>query len=167
MLKDEVTSVRRSFTEETSDDDLVLMMHKQVPHGPYHIAAKQELAARHEAREQARHRELESRLDDLKIPHWTGRYTFGFAAAAVIIALGAWFFPRAPVAPTSLPPSGSDRAPLLPSPQPARITEPVPPAAPPPQKQASSAIPPAPPKPPLTPVPAIQDPKALPTLPKE
>jgi hypothetical protein len=166
MLKDEVTSVRRSFTEATTDDELVLMMHKQMAHGPNHIAAKQELAARHEAREQARHREIEARLDDLKIPHWTGRYTFGFAVAAVIIALGAWFFPRAPVAQTSLPPSGSDRAPLLPSPQPLRITAPVLPVAPPPQKQASAAIPPTQPMPPATPVPAIQDPKALPTPPK-
>ena len=166
MLKDEVESWRRSFTD-TTDDELILTIHKRVPYAPDHIAATQELAARREAREQARHRVLESRLDDLKIPHWTGRYTFGFAAAAVIIALGAWFFPRAPVAPTSLPPSGSDRAPLLPSPQPARITEPVLPVAPPPQKQASAAIPPTPQTQPPTPVPAIQEPKALPTPPKE
>ena len=74
MLRDEVASWKKSFID-TTDDELILTMHKRVPHAPDHIAAKQELAARREAREQERHCKLESRLDDLKIPHWTGRYT--------------------------------------------------------------------------------------------
>lgn len=165
MLNDEVTSWRESFTEDTSDDDLVLMMHKQVAHGPAHIAAKQELAARREAREQTRHRELEARLEDLKIPHWSALWTFWIASAAVIIALGAWLFPRSPNSPPGGQPVFSEpthAAPPLPI---ARTPSLAPIVVPPPRPSASSALP-EPTQPP-SPTTAIQQPKAVPTPPKE
>jgi hypothetical protein len=90
--------------------------------------------------EERRHRKVERRLEELKMPHWSVPWTFWVALAAAIIALGAWLFPRAPDVPKEEPKSIS--APVLAAPlsQPAHTAAPAPIAIQPSPKAAPTAI---------------------------
>lgn len=102
MASDEQINSAISGVRLKTDAEIIALLGKYPnPQHEVNIAAKQiqeerRLAAEKakEIKEEARHKAIGDKLDELKKPHWTATPTFWAACIAVIVALFAWLFPR-------------------------------------------------------------------------
>ena len=90
---DQIARHRTQFAA-LSDDQLLAITWEKAADPPMAIAAKQELAAREAARrekaDQERHRLIEGRLSELKMPHWSVAPNFWMTLVILILtAIGA------------------------------------------------------------------------------
>lgn len=81
----------RERLKDRSDDQLRTVIHSKVPHSAEHIAAQQLIDTRKTEKEEARHNEIQKKLEELKKPHWSTTYNFAatvIAAVASCLAVG-------------------------------------------------------------------------------
>lgn len=94
-----------------------------------------------------RQKSLIAKVEELKKPHWSTFPTFIIVVIALIVAILAWLFPRAPDVPKEESKTVSAPVPVLPLSQPVRTEAPVPVVAPPSPKADAAATPATQPKP--------------------